>query len=77
MLAIEGVELIHVAVDAEVVGELDDASATVAAHAAFAAVGVVIFHFEIEAFFGIEQHEAVGADAETTVAQPPDLVQLM
>lgn len=59
--------------DAELAGEGGDAAAAVAAHGALAAIGVEIDHAEVVAFGVLEEHEAVGADAEAAVAELLDL----
>ena len=66
--AVDGEEVVFAFGDTHVVGEFYEAASAVAAHRAFAAVGVVVFHFEVIAGMGVEEHEAVGADAEAAVA---------
>ena len=51
-----------------VVGKFYQASSTIAAHAAFPAIGIVIFHFKIITFFAIEQHQAICPNTEASVA---------
>jgi hypothetical protein len=60
--------------DAHVVGKFDEAAAPVAAHGAFAAVGVVIFHFKVERRVVVQQHESVGAEAEAAVSEKFNII---
>src|SRR5262249_51947286 len=47
MGAVDGEEVIFILDDTHVVGEFDETAAAVAAHGAFAAIGVVVFHFKV------------------------------
>jgi hypothetical protein len=72
MGAVDGDKILFILMDALIIGELYQAAASVAAHAAFAAVGVIIFHFKIETRVRVEQHESIGSDAEAPVTKQPD-----
>lgn len=72
--AVDGKEVVFLPDDTHVVGEFDQTAAAVAAHGAFTAVRVVIFHFKVIAGMGIEEHEPVRPDPETAVAEKADAV---
>lgn len=59
--------------DTDVIGEFNEAASAIAAHGAFAAIGVVVLHFEIEAWFCVEKHQTVRPDTKTPVAKKIDL----
>lgn len=66
---------LDVAADAQVMGKQGEAAASVAAHLARRAVGVVVAHRTVAAGYGGsgERHQTVGSDAEMAVAQTGDL----
>ena len=72
--AVRRVEPLDVAADAQVMGKQGEAAASVAAHLARRAVGVVVAHRTVAAGYGGsgERHQTVGSDAEMTVAQGCD-----
>lgn len=72
--AVDGQEAVFVPDDTHVVGELDQTAAAVAAHGAFTAVRVIVFHFKVIAGVGVEEHEPIGPDPETAVAEKADAV---
>jgi hypothetical protein len=76
MFSIDRIKVIGIFMNAEMVSKLYEASATVTAHRAFAAVGIIVFHFEIVPLFIIQQHEAVCTYAESPVAQKIDLFRV-
>src|SRR5690606_497719 len=53
--------------DSHVVGESDDASAAVAAHGPFKAVGVEIYHLKIMPLGMLKKHQAISPDTEPPV----------
>ena len=55
--------------DAHIVGKFHQATAAIAAHAAFAAIGIIIFHFKIITCFVIQHHQSICTNAKTAVAQ--------
>ena len=73
--AVRRVEPLDVAADAQVMGKQGEAAASVAAHLARRAVGVVVAHRTVAAGYGGsgERHQTVGSDAEMAVAQTGDL----
>ena len=70
--AVGGNETVFGFSHSEIISEFDQAAAAVAAHGAFAAVGIIIFHFEVVTRVGVEEHESVGADAKAAIAKEPD-----
>src|SRR5882757_4450878 len=62
--------MIAVAVYAHVVGKLYQTTATIATHAAFISIRIVIDHFKIVTIFFTQQHQAIGTGAKSSVAQP-------
>src|SRR5664279_2098069 len=72
MFPVTGQEMISTPMDAQVIGKSYNATTTVPAHGTRVAVCVKIFHFEIESFQLVQQHEAVRPDAETSVTDPFD-----
>ena len=60
--------------DTKMVSKLYHTAATVAAHGAFAPIGIIIFHFKIVAGFWVQQHQAVCTDPKPAVAQELNLV---
>ena len=68
MIAIHGYKTVGVFVNAHVECKLYKTAATIAAHAAWVAIGIIIDHFKIIAGLVIEHHKAIGPDTKAAVA---------
>ena len=73
MFAINGQKTCFFAGHVEFVGKCRQASPSIAAHAAFAAVGVEVLNFEVEALLIVEEHKTICPDAKAAVAEEVDL----
>jgi hypothetical protein len=69
VLAVYGKEAVVFPDDTAVGCKLHQATAAVAAHGAFSAIGIIIFHFKIITWMAVQQHQAVGTDTKATVAK--------
>ena len=67
MKTVSGEEMINIFMNAQLISEFYQATSAITTHAAFAAIGVIIFHFKIMAFFFIKQHQAVGPHTKTSI----------
>jgi hypothetical protein len=56
-----------------VTGKFGDATPAVATHTAFLAVGIVVLHFEVISFKGIQQHKSIGSDTKAAITEGIDL----
>jgi hypothetical protein len=61
-------------VDAHVVSKFHQAAAPIAAHGAFAPIGVVILHLKVEGRVVVQQHESIGTNAEATVTEELNII---
>jgi hypothetical protein len=73
MHAIDGRKNIGGFMNTLLVGELYQAPAAIAAHGAFVAIGIVIFHFKIYIGLEVKQHKPVCPDAKAPVTEKIDL----
>ena len=74
MGAINGNKIRLCIYDTQESGKSSDAAAAIAAHGAFAAIGIIIYHAEVVAFGLLQQHKPIGTDAEAAVTQVGDLL---
>ncbi len=68
MFAIYRRKVVGVLMNAEMIRKFYEAAAAIAAHRAFAAVGIVVFHLEIIPIFFVQKHKTVGTDAKAPIA---------
>jgi hypothetical protein len=69
MLSVNGKETEFLLVHTYIISKARKAPAAIAAHGAFAPIGIIIHHFKIIAGQFLQQHQPVCADTETPVAQ--------
>ena len=69
MRTINGQEIVCGFVDAQIECELGDAPAAVATHGTGETIGIEIDHLKIVGRMGIQQHESIGANAQSSMAE--------